>query len=60
VLALREEEGLSYGEIGEVTRSTVSAVKARLFKARKALVARLRPVLSGRKEHNDGLRNGST
>jgi RNA polymerase sigma-70 factor (ECF subfamily) len=59
VLALREEEDLSYGEIAEVTGSSISAVKARLFKARRALVSRLRPVLSERKEDRDGVRNSS-
>jgi RNA polymerase sigma-70 factor (ECF subfamily) len=41
VLLLREFEDLSYAEIAEITGSTGSAVKARIFKARKALAERL-------------------
>lgn len=37
VLVLREYQNLSYEEIAVVTRSTVSAVKSRLFKARRRL-----------------------
>ena len=37
VLVLREYQNLSYDEIAAVTRSTLSAVKSRLFKARRKL-----------------------
>ena len=37
VLILREYQNLSYEEIAAVTRSTLSAVKSRLFKARRKL-----------------------
>ena len=37
VIVLREYQNLSYEEIAAVTRSTVSAVKSRLFKARRKL-----------------------
>lgn len=37
VLILREYQNLSYEEIAVVTRSTLSAVKSRLFKARRKL-----------------------
>ena len=47
VLVLREYQNLSYDEIAAVTRSTLSAVKSRLFKARKKLAAYLEPVLRG-------------
>ena len=43
VLLLREYDGLSYAEIAQVTSSTEAAVKARLFKARKAFVEKLKP-----------------
>ena len=43
VLVLREYQNLSYDEISAVTRSTVSAVKSRLFKARRRLAQALRP-----------------
>ncbi|GAB5535230.1 MAG: sigma-70 family RNA polymerase sigma factor [Rubricoccaceae bacterium] len=45
VIVLREYQNLSYDEIAAVTRSTVSAVKSRLFKARRKLGAALRPWL---------------
>jgi len=37
VIVLREYQNLSYEEIAAVTRSTMSAVKSRLFKARRQL-----------------------
>jgi RNA polymerase sigma-70 factor, ECF subfamily len=37
ILVLREYEDLSYREIAEITGSTESAVKSKLFKARRAL-----------------------
>lgn len=37
VLVLREYQNLSYEEIAGITRSTLSAVKSRLFKARRKL-----------------------
>lgn len=50
VLVLREYQDLSYREIAEITESTESAVKSRLFKARKALHEALRPAFAGRSE----------
>ena len=50
VLLLREFEGMSYGDIAAVTGSTESAVKSRLFHARRALAERLAPLIfEGRK-----------
>ncbi len=46
VLILREYQNLSYDEIAAVTRSTVSAVKSRLFKARRKLAGMLTPAMS--------------
>ncbi len=43
VILLREYEGMSYAEIARITNGTESAVKGRLFKARKALVKKLKP-----------------
>ena len=43
VLVLREYQNLSYDEIAAVTQSTVSAVKSRLFKARRKTAEILRP-----------------
>jgi len=44
VLVLREYQNLTYEEIGAVTRSSISAVKSRLFKARKKLAKVMEPV----------------
>ena len=41
VIILREYQNLSYEEIAAVTRSTLSAVKSRLFKARRKLAERM-------------------
>jgi len=43
VLLLREYELLNYEEIASVTGATVSSVKSRLFKARRALLGQLKP-----------------
>lgn len=45
VLILREYQNLSYEEIAAVTRTTVSSVKSRLFKARRKLGTYLEPIL---------------
>jgi RNA polymerase sigma-70 factor (ECF subfamily) len=47
VLLLREYEGMEYEQIAIVTGSSVSAVKSRLFKARKALMLRMEPLRKG-------------
>lgn len=44
VLLLREFEGMQYEEIAAVTGSSVSAVKSRLFKARRVLMKRMEPL----------------
>lgn len=43
VIVLREYEGLSYAEIASMTGDSESSVKSRLFKARKALIEKLKP-----------------
>ena len=45
VIILREYQNMTYEEIAAVTRSTLSAVKSRLFKARKKLGAYLEQAL---------------
>jgi RNA polymerase sigma-70 factor (ECF subfamily) len=50
VIILREYQNLSYDEIAAVTRSTLSAVKSRLFKARRKLADYIEPVLSRERE----------
>jgi len=44
ILVLREYEEFSYDEIAVITSSTIAAVKSRLFKARKALTIKLKPL----------------
>jgi len=63
ILILREYQNLSYDEIAAVTRTSVSAVKSRLFKARKKLALLMEPLLSASKENgasapaNDAIAN---
>jgi RNA polymerase sigma-70 factor, ECF subfamily len=45
VIVLREYQNMSYEEIAAVTRSTISAVKSRLFKARRKLAILIEPLL---------------
>ncbi len=45
VVVLREYQNLSYDEIAAVTKTTVSSVKSRLFKARRRIGEILRPWL---------------
>ena len=48
VIILREYERLSYEEIAGITGTTISSVKSRLFKARKALIEKLKPYFNER------------
>ncbi len=43
VLVLREYEQMTYSEIADVTETTESSVKSRIFKARKAMTEKLKP-----------------
>ena len=45
VLVLREFQNLTYAEIAAVTKSTLPAVKSRLFKARRKLSAAMVPLM---------------
>ncbi len=45
VIILRDYQNMSYEEIAAVTRSTLSAVKSRLFKARRKLAGFIQPLL---------------
>jgi RNA polymerase sigma-70 factor, ECF subfamily len=44
-ITLREIEGLSYEEIGELMDCPIGTVRSRIFRAREAIAARLRPLL---------------
>ena len=44
-IALREIEGLSYEEIARVMDCPIGTVRSRIFRAREAIAARLRPLL---------------
>jgi RNA polymerase sigma-70 factor (ECF subfamily) len=44
-ITLREIDGLSYEEIAQVMDSPIGTVRSRIFRAREAIAARLRPLL---------------
>ncbi len=44
-ISLREIEGLSYEEIAQVMDCPIGTVRSRIFRAREAIAARLRPLL---------------
>lgn len=44
-IALREIEGMSYDEISRVMDCPIGTVRSRIFRAREAIAARLRPLL---------------
>ncbi len=50
VIILREYQNMSYEEIAAVTRSTLSAIKSRLFKARRKLGAYIEEALGSEAE----------
>lgn len=47
-VTLREIEGLSYEEIAEAMNCPIGTVRSRIFRAREAIAARLRPLLDTR------------
>ncbi len=47
-ITLREIEGLSYEEIAELMDCPIGTVRSRIFRAREAIAARLRPLLDTR------------
>jgi RNA polymerase sigma-70 factor (ECF subfamily) len=44
-ITLREIEGLSYEEIAEAMGCPIGTVRSRIFRAREAVAAKLRPIL---------------
>jgi len=51
-VVLREIEGLTYEEISEAMACPIGTVRSRIFRAREAISARVRPML----EHQSGKR----
>ncbi len=49
-ITLREIEGLSYEEIAAIMSCPIGTVRSRIFRAREAIAARLRPLLDTRKD----------
>lgn len=49
-ITLREIEGLSYEDIAHVMGCPIGTVRSRIFRAREAIAARLRPLLGTRKD----------
>lgn len=49
-ITLRELEGLSYEEIAAVMNCPIGTVRSRIFRAREAIAAKLRPLLETRKD----------
>lgn len=47
-ITLREIEGLSYEEIAEAMNCPIGTIRSRIFRAREAIAARLRPLLDTR------------
>jgi len=47
-ITLREIEGFSYEEIAELMNCPIGTVRSRIFRAREAIAARLRPLLDTR------------
>jgi RNA polymerase sigma-70 factor, ECF subfamily len=48
-ITLREIEGLSYEEISDLMNCPIGTVRSRIFRAREAIAAKLRPLLDTRK-----------
>jgi RNA polymerase sigma-70 factor (ECF subfamily) len=49
-ITLREIEGLSYEEIATIMDCPIGTVRSRIFRAREAIAAKLRPLLDTRKD----------
>jgi RNA polymerase sigma-70 factor (ECF subfamily) len=49
-ITLREIEGLSYEEIASIMNCPIGTVRSRIFRAREAIAAKLRPLIDTRKD----------
>ena len=49
-ITLREIEGLSYEDIANIMNCPIGTVRSRIFRAREAIAAKLRPMLGTRKD----------
>jgi RNA polymerase sigma-70 factor (ECF subfamily) len=49
-IELREIEGLSYEEIASIMNCPIGTVRSRIFRAREAIAARLRPLVDARRD----------
>ena len=49
-IQLREIEGMSYEDIAQVMNCPIGTVRSRIFRAREAIAAQLRPLLDTRKD----------
>jgi len=49
-ITLREIEGLSYEEIAGIMNCPIGTVRSRIFRAREAIAARLRPLIEAHKD----------
>jgi len=49
-ITLREIEGLSYEEIAGIMNCPIGTVRSRIFRAREAIAAKLRPLIDTRKD----------
>lgn len=50
-IVLREIEGMSYEDIAQTMNCPIGTVRSRIFRAREAIAAQLRPVLDTNAEH---------
>src|SRR5690606_17328749 len=50
-IVLREIEGMSYEDIATTMNCPIGSVRSRIFRAREAIAARLRPIMGSDQDH---------